>query len=373
MESEKFEEKRDRGCCTSCCCLLFTLVIGFLGVAAAVLFGVFYYRLFIEGNFVSIRSRIADLQMQLNRSESDVSVLQNRATSIPGDLSAQVQVLDDQLNQTVNEMAQISASQVQVVDAEFMQTLSLIQSVEDRAMELINQYSGSSAADFASASTSAISDYTASSMSNVDSTVSLLNNVSVNIVKNVNAVPTNNANVRTTYTRWGNSSCPDVNGTTLVYSGLVGGTVYWSRGGASNSLCLPTDPELDVLPTQSGSQSLPRMFGSEYESAFLGTQNENIPCAVCSVSGRSEVITIPAKVNCSTTWTREYYGYLMAERTNAYRTTYTCVDVGMESVPGSSGHADGFDLWLVEPRCGGSLPCPPYEEEKELACVVCSK
>ena len=56
---------------------------------------------------------------------------------------------------------------------------------------------------------------------------------------------------------------------------------------------------------------------------------------------------IPAKVNCSASWTREYYDYIMTERNGAYRTSYTCVDEGMESVPGSSGHADGCDLWLV--------------------------
>ena len=254
-----------------------------------------------------------------------------------------------------------------------MQTLSDIRDVEDRATDIINQYTGSSAADFASGSASILADYTTRSESQIEATVTRLNNASVNIVKNVNPVPISSATQRTTYTRWGNSSCPDVNGTTLIYSGLAGGSVYWRRGGGANIVCLPMDPELDILPIENTVHGVTQMYGSEYESAFLGSQNENVPCAVCSVSGRSEVIMIPAKVNCSASWTREYYGYLYSEHHNNYRTTFTCVDVGMESVPGSAGHADGCDLWLVEPRCGGSLPCPPYDEEKELGCVVCSR
>ena len=176
-----------------------------------------------------------------------------------------------------------------------------------------------------------------------------------------------NAQSQKTYTRWGNSSCPD--GSSLVYSGLTGGTSYPRQGGATNQLCLPMDPEY-TLPTEAGVRASSLLYGSEYESIFLGTQNENVPCAVCMVTPRTEVIMIPAKINCPTSWTREYHGYLMSE--SNYRTTFICVDVGMESVPNSSGHAEACDLWHVEATCV-SLPCPPYDEEKELGCVVCSK
>ena len=179
------------------------------------------------------------------------------------------------------------------------------------------------------------------------------------------------AQSKKTYVRWGNSTCPDVSGTSLVYSGRAGGTSYTDRGGAANHLCMPMDPEY-VLPTESGVRASSLLFGSEYESIFLGTQNENIPCAVCLVSTRAEVMMVPAKVNCPPSWTREYYGYLMSERNSAYRTMFICVDVGMESVPNSSGHQEACDLWHVEASCI-SLPCPPYDQEKEMGCVVCSK
>ena len=44
-----------------------------------------------------------------------------------------------------------------------------------------------------------------------------------------------------TYTRWGKSSCPNITGTELVYSGRTGGSHY-QHGGAANYLCMPTDP-----------------------------------------------------------------------------------------------------------------------------------
>ena len=186
--------------------------------------------------------------------------------------------------------------------------------------------------------------------------------------------PTNaptNTQSQKTYVRWGNSTCPDISGTSLLYSGFAGGTAYFNRGGGANQLCMPLDPEY-TLPTEPGVQSNSIVFGSEYEAAFLGSQNENVPCAVCVVSTRSEVVMIPAKTSCPDSWTREYYGYLMSENHGNYRTHFVCVDKGMEYIQNYSGHADACDLWLVEASCV-SLPCPPYDPQKELGCVVCSK
>ena len=182
--------------------------------------------------------------------------------------------------------------------------------------------------------------------------------------------PTNTQSQKT-YIRWGNSSCPDINGTSLLYTGFTGGTAYFNRGGGANQLCMPLDPEY-TLPTEPGIQSNSLVYGSEYEAGFLGSQNENVPCAVCVLSTRSEVVMIPAKTSCPDTWTREYYGYLMSENHGNYRTHFVCVDRGMEYIANYSGHADACDLWLVEASCV-SLPCPPYDPQKELGCVVCSK
>ena len=78
---------------------------------------------------------------------------------------------------------------------------------------------------------------------------------------------------------------------------------------------------------------------------------------------------IPAKTTCPAEWTMEYFGYLMSERGS--RTLYTCVDRNMEAIPGTDNNGGG-NFWHVEANCNG-LSCPPYNPEKELTCVVCSK
>ena len=83
---------------------------------------------------------------------------------------------------------------------------------------------------------------------------------------------------------------------------------------------------------------------------------------------------IPAKYTCPKNWTTEYYGYLMAERNhrNHYRSQFTCVDELLKRIIGTSHSHDGLLFHFVEGQCG-SLPCPPYEETKELTYAVCTK
>ena len=84
---------------------------------------------------------------------------------------------------------------------------------------------------------------------------------------------------------------------------------------------------------------------------------------------------IPGTYICPSSWTREYYGYLMAERSHPGhkgRTTFECVDAAPEFVPGGFTDQNGVIFYHVEPRCG-SLPCPPYEEQKEVTCAVCTR
>ena len=81
---------------------------------------------------------------------------------------------------------------------------------------------------------------------------------------------------------------------------------------------------------------------------------------------------IPGTYLCPLMWTREYYGWLMTERYNHHRFTFECVDAIPEAT--ISGYADqgGALFYHVEPRCG-SLPCPPYEPQKEMTCAVCTR
>ena len=55
-----------------------------------------------------------------------------------------------------------------------------------------------------------------------------------------------------------------------------------------------------------------------------------------------------------------------------YRSTFECMDVSPVTVTGGHTNQNGALFHHVEPRCG-SLPCPPYEQQKEITCAVCSK
>ena len=176
------------------------------------------------------------------------------------------------------------------------------------------------------------------------------------------------------YVRWGRTTCPSTPGTELVYAGRAGGSHYSHSGGGANKLCLPDNPQ--YLSYQSGNQGSGYLYGAEYEifssQPFRSMHQHNVPCAVCHSSTRASLLTIPARTSCPSSWTREYYGYLMAERYNYARSTYECMDRSPESVPGSVGNINGALFYHTEARCTG-LPCPPYVEGREVTCAVCTK
>ena len=177
------------------------------------------------------------------------------------------------------------------------------------------------------------------------------------------------------YTRWGKSSCPEIEGTEFVYTGITGGSFYTHKGGGANHLCMPTDGEYsEDLAYKSGANGLAYMYGAEYEGPLRGTQDYNVPCAVCHVSTRPTVMMIPAKYRCPTNWTMEYYGYLMSAHHGHHRSTYECVDAEQAALSDSLGNSDGALFYHVEAICSsGHFPSPPYDPNKELNCVVCTK
>ena len=177
------------------------------------------------------------------------------------------------------------------------------------------------------------------------------------------------------YTRWGKSSCPQIQDTELLYSGIMGGTYYDEIGGGTNYLCMPQDPEYSsTLTYRAGSQGHSYVYGAEYQSPVQGTNQHNVPCAVCYVSSRPTVVMIPAKASCPPMWTREYYGYMMSASRGHHRTTFECVAAEQESLPGSHPDTNGALFYHVEAATGeAGLPSPPYNGDQELNCVVCTK
>jgi len=176
------------------------------------------------------------------------------------------------------------------------------------------------------------------------------------------------------YIRWGHTSCPS-RGAQIVYSGIVAGPHSSHRGGGSNPQCLPLNPSYHKY--HSGSQhDRSFIYGTEYERTdplLPNSDNGDVPCAVCYVQTRSSMYMIPARYSCPIGWTREYYGFLMSERSTHHRTQYLCVDRSLTVLPNTlRKNRRGLEFFPVEGRCG-SLPCPPYEETKELTCAVCTR
>ena len=82
---------------------------------------------------------------------------------------------------------------------------------------------------------------------------------------------------------------------------------------------------------------------------------------------------VPAKYTCPSGWTREYYGYLMAQHYKYPGSSeYTCMDYVLKTVPRSTDVRNGLIFYFTEGRCG-SLPCPPYDNNRDLSCAVCTK
>ena len=162
----------------------------------------------------------------------------------------------------------------------------------------------------------------------------------------------------------------------LLYSGRAAGSHFNTKGSGSNHLCLPNNPQF-LSYTPGRQEWRARIYGVEYEvwerpPTFSNQIDHDVPCSLCYTSARGAKITIPARYTCPSGWTREYYGYLMADYEGYATTTYECVDVSAESVPGSSGDDDGGLFYFTESTCT-SINCPPYENGKELTCVVCTK
>ena len=182
-----------------------------------------------------------------------------------------------------------------------------------------------------------------------------------------------------TYIRWGKDSCPAISGTSLVYMGRAGGSEYNDQGGGAEKLCLPLDPDYISASRSTSASYVATITGAEYTThngPLHNLRDHNVPCAVCYASTRAAVIMIPAKTQCPSSWTREYYGYLMTERSNAhhYRSSFDCVDVNPGVVPGGVADTNGALFQHVVASCNNKgLQCPPYQASRVVSCAVCTK
>ena len=93
--------------------------------------------------------------------------------------------------------------------------------------------------------------------------------------------------------------------------GFAAGAHWSNTGGGVDYQCLPLNPQHDQYTTSGHHVSW--IYGTEYQTHHYSSSipssanNQNVPCARC-YSNRSAVMMLPARRDCPSGWTREYYG-----------------------------------------------------------------
>ena len=96
-----------------------------------------------------------------------------------------------------------------------------------------------------------------------------------------------------------------------------------------------------------------------------------MPCAVCE-TGQPATFTQVGRNSCPLGFTLQYRGYLFSNIYSSYKGEFVCIDNWQEYYGNRRSTDDNAGmLYRVETQCG-SLPCPPFTEDREVACVVCA-
>ena len=84
----------------------------------------------------------------------------------------------------------------------------------------------------------------------------------------------------------------------MLLLGQAGGNYYSNKGGGSNYLCLPNDPDNGKLYSFANDV----LYGAEYEtsepskpSGFGNLYEKDVPCSVCRRRGKSSALMIPGR------------------------------------------------------------------------------
>ena len=154
----------------------------------------------------------------------------------------------------------------------------------------------------------------------------------------------------------------------------MAGGYYAQSGGGGDYQCLPHDVQWNYNGKATGN-GYAQLYGVEYETdshTFGPVTNNDAPCSVCRTQ-RSTTLMVPGRTSCFTGWTLEYAGYLAANQiySGSHTSNFVCVDGHPEVLDRGATNDNQAVVHNVVAKCG-SLPCPPYSDGLELACVVCS-
>ncbi|KAK7474197.1 hypothetical protein BaRGS_00034546 [Batillaria attramentaria] len=151
------------------------------------------------------------------------------------------------------------------------------------------------------------------------------------------------------------------------FSTLQAAQAYKDTGSGANRLCLSKEPVFgnkDVLHDANG-----HLYGAEYWTQ--GHERTDVLCSVCHTS-YSTTFMIPGTNSCPSGTHLQYAGYLaVGDSSQASASEFVCLDSQPEDRPGTSAYEDSAQLDQAITVCG-TLPCPPYVENKVATCAVCS-
>jgi hypothetical protein len=102
------------------------------------------------------------------------------------------------------------------------------------------------------------------------------------------------------------------------------------------------------------------------------SHNEDIPCAMCRSTSTTTTMMIPGRQTCYNGWKKEYRGFIASGHVGHSASNYICIDSNPEYIPLGKASIDGHLMYMVGIKWG-PLPCQPYDNNRKLNCVVCSK
>jgi len=195
------------------------------------------------------------------------------------------------------------------------------------------------------------------------------------------------------YTRWGRTTCSE--SAQLAYTGYMTTGAVDQKGSGSNYICVTSSPKSGpgnvpgrqefsgaLYPVQYDPRSDSGADGQPYSvdgKPFSWSNNNgknlrgmNAPCAVCYIDSGASLM-VPGTTDCPNDYNVEYWGYLVsAYWSTHYRTEFICMDNAPESGPGGTWTGTSAWVYPVQAECNQALPCPPYVNQDEITCVVCS-
>ncbi|XP_076453220.1 uncharacterized protein LOC143288522 [Babylonia areolata] len=295
-----------------------------------------------------LKQQMSDFRAELNTTQNQLQTTQDQLQTTQDQLQTtqdQLQTTQDQL-QTTQDQLQTTQEKVQTTQGQLQTTQDQLQTTQHQLQTAQEEISLLKASDI-------------ENKERINSTQSDLRNAQGEI----GSLKASDAG--SSFIRWGHAACPG--NTSLVYSGVAGGTRHIDTGGGSNYLCLGMTPEVDPTSPPAGRHS--KLGGAEYEVSGRGSRD--VVCSVCRAP-QSTTLMIPATWTCPAGWTTQYRGHLMTEDPGSKgRTEHVCVDKAKQYRPGGQKSVSAIELFYTLSVCG-TLPCPPFVGGTVVTCVVCS-